>query len=408
MLGAEFIIAAGESMNDRRLSPDEVARFHGDGYLLKPALFDAEEVALMRQALANDAGIGDQRNTMAMHDADGSVTTTVLWTDPGDDLFGAIARCERVVDAAERLLGGEVYHYHSKLTLKAPETGGAWNWHQDYGYWYFNGNLFPDMLSVFIAIDPATRENGCIQVIRGSARMGRLDHELVGGQLTADPERVAHAIERLEVVSCEMAAGDALFLHCNTLHGSSKNVSRQSRNVLLCCYNAARNDPYKDHHMPRYTPLEKLPDSAVKERGGIHAGTARRFMRPEDHPDDQASLTTPDYRLTGASLVLPAGGTTRRRSRAKYRCEVAAKLGTQGRDRAGATGIREAAGIIPMPQSAPMTAKAGSMDASSDTPQEKDQLRFVICGAEGGRQIHLARPIAGRGAGRAPGQPTGG
>ena len=142
-------------MSDRQLSAGDVARFHSDGYLLKPALFDAEEVALMRDALANDAGIRDQRNTMAMHDADGSVTTTVLWTDPGDDLFGAIARCERVVDGAERLLGGEVYHYHSKLTLKAPETGGAWNWHQDYGYWYFNGNLFPDMISVFIAIDPA-------------------------------------------------------------------------------------------------------------------------------------------------------------------------------------------------------------------------------------------------------------
>ena len=271
-----------------------MARFQSDGYLLMPALFDAEEVALMCQALASDEGIGDRRNTMAMRDADGSVTTTMLWTEPGDDLFGAIARCERVVGGAERLLGGEVYHYHSKLTLKAPETGGTWNWHQDYGYWYFNGNLFPDMLSVFIAIDPATEENGCLQVIRGSSRMGRLDHELVGGQLTAEPERVAHALERLEVVSCEMAAGDALFLHCNTLHGSSKNISKQSRNVLLCCYNAARNDPYKDHHMPRYTPLQKLPDSAVKERGGIHAGAARRFMRPEDHPDDQAALSTTD------------------------------------------------------------------------------------------------------------------
>ena len=284
----------GETMNDCRLDADEVARFQSDGYLLMPALFDAEEVALMRQALASDEGIADRRNTMAMRDADGSFTTTVLWTDPGDDLFGAIARCERVVGAAERLLGGEVYHYHSKLTLKAPETGGAWNWHQDYGYWYFNGNLFPDMLSVLIAIDPATEENGCLQVIRGSSRMGRLDHELVGGQLTAEPERVAHALERLEAVSCEMAAGDALFLHCNTLHGSSKNISKQSRNVLLCCYNAARNDPYKDHHMPRYTPLQKLPDSAVKERGGIHAGAARRFMRPEDHPDEQAALTAPD------------------------------------------------------------------------------------------------------------------
>ena len=281
-------------MSDSRVSADDVTRFRSDGYLQKPALFDAEEVALMREALARDEAIRDRRNTMATHDADGSVTTTVMWTDPGDDLFGAIARCERVVDGVERLLDGEAYHYHSKLTLKAPETGGAWNWHQDYGYWYFNGNLFPDMISVFVAIDPATRENGCLQVARGSARMGRLDHKLVDNQLSADPERVAHALERLEVVSCEMAAGDALFLHCNTLHGSSKNRSKRSRNVLLCCYNAARNDPYKDHHMPRYTPLEKLPDSAVKERGGIHAGAARRFMLPEDIPDNQLSFDTPD------------------------------------------------------------------------------------------------------------------
>ena len=284
----------GETKSNRRLSTGDIAHFQSDGYLLKPALFDAVEVALMRRALDCDEAIHDQRNTMATHDADGSVTTTVMWTDPGDDLFGAIARCERVVDGAERLLGGEVYHYHSKLTLKAPETGGAWNWHQDYGYWYFNGNLFPDMLSVFIAIDPATQENGCLQILRGSARMGRLDHQLVESQLTADPERVAHAVERLEVVSCEMAAGDALFLHCNTLHGSSKNTSKRSRNVLLCCYNAARNDPYKDHHMPRYTPLKKLPDSAVQERGGIHAGADRRFMRPADIPENQLSFPTPD------------------------------------------------------------------------------------------------------------------
>ena len=53
-------------MNDCRLDADEVARFQSDGYLLMPALFDAEEVALMRQALASDQGIANQRNTMAM------------------------------------------------------------------------------------------------------------------------------------------------------------------------------------------------------------------------------------------------------------------------------------------------------------------------------------------------------
>ena len=90
----------------------------------------------------------------------------------------------------EAFLGGEVYHYHSKMILKEPRVGGAWEWHQDYGYWYQNGCLFPDMASCLIAIDPATRANGCLQVLRGSHRMGRIEHGRFGGQTGADPERV--------------------------------------------------------------------------------------------------------------------------------------------------------------------------------------------------------------------------
>ena len=70
--------------------------------------------------------------------------------------------------ACEQILGGEVYHYHSKMILKDAKVGGAWTWHQDYGYWYQNGVLFPDLISVFIAVDPCTKENGCLQVIEGS------------------------------------------------------------------------------------------------------------------------------------------------------------------------------------------------------------------------------------------------
>lgn len=36
---------------------------------------------------------------------------------------------------------------------------------------------------------------------------------------------------------------------------------------MICCYNAARNNPYKESHHPRYTPLHKVPDSAIKEAG---------------------------------------------------------------------------------------------------------------------------------------------
>ena len=82
-----------------------------------------------------------------------------------------VSRSERVVTTFEELLGsGELYHYHSKLMMKEARTGGQHVWHQDYGYWYENGCLYPDMGSVFIALDPCTTENGCLQVLSVSVK----------------------------------------------------------------------------------------------------------------------------------------------------------------------------------------------------------------------------------------------
>lgn len=248
-------------MSDRGFADADLEAFERDGYVFKRAFFNGREVALMQRAIAEDPAIHE--NVVALLDAEGGSTELALWNHPGDDIFGAVARCRRVVGAMQRVLGGEVYHYHSKLTMKAPKTGGAWNWHQDYGYWYQNGCLFPDLASVMIAIDPATLENGCLRVIRGSHRLGRIEHVPIGGQTSADPDRMDQILARMEMVHCEMAPGDALFFHCNTLHASSPNTSNKSRNVLLCCYNAASNDPYLEHHHPRYTKLVSVPDEAV-------------------------------------------------------------------------------------------------------------------------------------------------
>ncbi len=60
--------------------------------------------------------------------------------------------------------------------------GGAWEWHQDYGYWYNNGCLLPDMASCLMGIDRATKANGCLQVLKGSHHMGRIEHLKTGDQ----------------------------------------------------------------------------------------------------------------------------------------------------------------------------------------------------------------------------------
>jgi ectoine hydroxylase-related dioxygenase (phytanoyl-CoA dioxygenase family) len=153
------------------------------------------------------------------------------------------------------------------MIMKDARVGGAWTWHQDYGYWYQNGVLFPLLTSIFIAVDPATRENGCLQVIPHSHEMGRIDHVLTGDQAGADKARVEEIVKRLPVEHVEMAPGDALFFHPNLLHRSDQNRSDKPRWSMICCYNAARNDPYKESHHPRYTPLVKVPDAAIREAG---------------------------------------------------------------------------------------------------------------------------------------------
>lgn len=257
-----------------RVTEDDCRSFWADGYLFKRGYLSADEVALAHETIRTDPSI--RSHVLAINDNAGGSTELALWNHPSDDVFGAIARCERIAGGAERLLGGEVYHYHSKLTMKRPGGGGRWEWHQDYGYWYQNGCLYPDLLSVAVAIDRATRANGCMQVLRGSHRLGRLEHGRVAGQTGADVERVEQALKVLDLVHCEMEPGDALFFHSNTLHCSAANLSPDSRNLLICCYNKASNNPYKPHHHPQYTPLVKLPDEAVAA-AGVRA-TERAYM----------------------------------------------------------------------------------------------------------------------------------
>ena len=230
---------------------------------MKPALFDAEEMELLITVAKNDQRL--EREALERRDAHAG--TSKLWlTDVlEDDIYSAFVRCLRIVEPLEQLLGGEIYQYHHKMMLKKPFVGGSWEWHQDYGYWYSNNCLFPYMASCLIAVDRANRENGCLQVIRGSHLMGRIDHNKTGDQTGADMDRVKEALKHLELVYCEMEPGSALFFHANLLHRSDANRSPNPRWSLICCYNAKRNDPYRESRHPRYTPLAKVEDAAILE-----------------------------------------------------------------------------------------------------------------------------------------------
>lgn len=271
------------------LSAEQRGAFDRDGYAMVRQFFDPEETVLLQTAIDNDPAI--RAHFYNRGDAQGLATKMATWNHPGDSVYGLAARSHKMVDTMEDLLGGEVYHYHSKITAKEPREGGAWEWHQDYGYWYNNGCLFPYMASAMVALDKCTKFNGCLQVLKGSHLLGRIDHGLLDGdQVGADLRRVEEAEKQLELVYCEMEPGDVLFFHCNTLHRSDQNRSDDRRWTLICCYNAARNNPYLEHHHPQYTPLKKVADDEIKNAGlkFSDAAHATAFLKKSRNP---ATLT---------------------------------------------------------------------------------------------------------------------
>ena len=268
---------------------NELRQYETEGFLLLRGMLNAQQIDLLGRAAREDRALDEHSYGRA--DGEGGTVRLSLWNHPTDTIYGMVARSESIVSCAEKLLDGEVYHYHSKMIMKDAKVGGAWTWHQDYGYWYQNGVLFPLLTSASIAIDKATQENGCLQVIRGSHNLGRIDHVLSGDQAGADPARVEKILERLELVYVEMEPGDTLFFHANLLHRSDQNRSNHPRWSMICCYNAARNDPYKESHHPRYTPLKKVPDEMILQAGLKRFTDSQGdadWLKPED---DKSAVT---------------------------------------------------------------------------------------------------------------------
>ena len=165
----------------RTLSTGQIAAYHRDGYLLLPGFFSPEEIAPCREAIARDPSIGGR--LFHVHDGygetregrDGYRLDYVGWFRDGDDWLGTCTRLARIVEGAAALIGEAVYHYHSKLVRKPRGGSGTLVWHQDFGGWYQDGCVLPDMLTCVVALTGADANSGCLRLLKGSHRMGRVD-----------------------------------------------------------------------------------------------------------------------------------------------------------------------------------------------------------------------------------------
>lgn len=266
------------------LSDTQISTYNRQGYLLIPSFFSREEIAPFQKSLKEDPSVGGY----IQHIHDGEKTTRddhvngyrldyIGWYKEGNDWLGMATRLERVVIGARQLIGEEVYHYHSKLARKPAGGSGSLMWHQDYGGWYQDGCLLPEMLTCVVALTESNCDSGCLRFLKGSHTMGRVDRiPSEHAYANINPLRLAGMREQFEEISLEMKPGDGLFFHGNLVHSSGPNSANYDRWLLQMSYNGISNAPVfekQEHHAA--IPIEIAPDNALRDKlfDGIYSDT---------------------------------------------------------------------------------------------------------------------------------------
>ncbi len=162
------------------------------------------------------------------------------------------------LDIVEAIIGPDIILHHSKLFQKPAEQGSPFPMHQD---WPYLPTERDSMIAAVIHLSDATDEMGCLRVYPGSHKLGRIEG--------ADGRRRNGLIDRYPIEGAtvvEASAGDVVFFHYFTLHGSMPNRSPRTRKTVLCQMYSGRN---------RVEPGNKHPDERLVLRGWNHGMTRR-------------------------------------------------------------------------------------------------------------------------------------
>ncbi len=158
-----------------------------------------------------------------------------------DPLFLAFMQKPIFREICARVYGGhtDISSFRAMFMNKPAGKGTFLPWHQD--RWDFLDR--DPLITVWTALDPASRENGCVQIIKGSHAWGVLNPDHSSGFLSA--EQAAKVARQENIIYCELQPGETVLLHNWLLHSSDKNHSNVSRRAFSVCYmdtRTKRND----------------------------------------------------------------------------------------------------------------------------------------------------------------------
>ena len=202
----------------KRLTEDEVARYERDGYLSPLTMFDKVEIAECRQKLesfeASQGGpiTGDMRSKSHL---------LFKWVD---DLM----RDDKILDPVEDLIGGDILCWHTFFWIKEPSTEAYVSWHQDLNYWGLDTD---QLVTVWLALSPATSESGCMKVLPGSHTSGLMPHRDGYGEqnMLTRGQEITVGVDDAETVAMPLQSGEASLHNGRLAHSSQPNRSPDRR-----------------------------------------------------------------------------------------------------------------------------------------------------------------------------------
>ena len=229
-----------ENLKDFELTHEQVKSFHEKGYLSGIKMLDENQIEQLRNELSEftDPRYSGSDFFYEFHSNESSDPQTILFHALGawrvSKGFHDVLWNPRFVIAAQQLLGNKpVRFWHDQLFYKPAKKGGVVAWHQDYSYWTRTKPIAH--LTCWCALDDATVENGCLQYIPGSHKWGLLPKPVIAGELEGIrsflSEEQKKSFDHPEYAPVK--AGEAIFHHPLTLHGSGENKSNQPRRAFV-------------------------------------------------------------------------------------------------------------------------------------------------------------------------------
>eukprot|EP01051_Picozoa_sp_SAG22_P021298 SAG22_NODE_4650_length_1205_cov_1.310407_1_plen_301_part_01 len=265
------------------LTAAELGAYRGDGLVFPKRLLSPEQAEGYRQAWERCEAAAPIAGSMRYK-------SHLLFT-----FVDEIMRLPAVLDAVEDILGPDIMVWNSNLYPKEPGEDRFISWHQDSAHWGLSNDK---VVTVWVALSAATPENGCMLMLRGSHRAGKVPHHdtwdgrniLTRGQTVSvlpagvdeqprpragsaaaqQPPPPPPPESQTDVLSVALGPGECSLHHIDMVHASPPNVTTDQRRLALAI---------------RYmTPATRQLHSAVDYATLVRGGDRHRHFRPERRP----------------------------------------------------------------------------------------------------------------------------